>query len=91
MSMDAPIGEAKKQEFKVSIQITESEDGTLGLQVLGQAVKLIDCRKLLQWALNRTQDEILTELVNKTIEQKMAQRIHPNGFRTTAVGKFLGL
>ena len=77
----------KPQEFKISVQLTESMDGTLGFQVLGQAVKLSDVRKVLQWALTRINDEITVELVKNVMDEK----VKANGFRKLSLtGLFNG-
>lgn len=70
-----PTPDADK--FRISLQITEAQDGTLGFQVLGQAVKLSDARKLLMWAMTRINDEITLELVKSLMEEK----VKANGFR----------
>ena len=78
---------ADQDKFKVSLQITEALDGTLGFQVLGQAVKLSDARKLLQWASTRINDEITMELLKNAMEEK----VKANGFRKLSLsGLFNG-
>lgn len=76
-----------EDKFRISLQITEAQDGTLGFQVLGQAVKLSDARKLLMWATTRINDEITLELVKSLMEEK----VKANGFRKLSLsGLFRG-
>lgn len=78
---------ADQDKFRISLQITEAQDGTLGFQVLGQAVKLSDARKLLMWAQTRINDEITLELVKSLMEEK----VKANGFRKLSLsGLFKG-
>mgnify|MGYP001612210007 CR=1 FL=1 len=69
--------DVKPSPVDITIQITKASGGGLGLQILGQSVKLVDCRKLLEWALNRVNDEITTEIVKGLFEEKAKA----NGFR----------
>jgi hypothetical protein len=76
----------EESKFRISIQITENLDGSLGLQVLGQAVKLVECRKMLSWALSRVNDEITAEIVRNLMEEK----VKANGFRKFSLRGMMG-
>lgn len=78
---ETPEQPTPEEKFKISIQITESLTGDLGLQVLGEKVKLSDVRKLLTWALYRVNDEISAELAKNILEDKLKSNIKANGFR----------
>lgn len=84
---DAGTPDDQKQgpEFRITIQVTESKTGDLGMQVMGQAVRLVECRKMLEWALNRVNDEIHAETTKNILADALEKKARANGFRPMKV------
>lgn len=74
--------EPGKDEVAFSLTLKQFSDGTCGIESKsenGNGMKLVDVRQLLQWGMNRVQDEIVMNAVKGILAVQSAGLVLPNG------------
>lgn len=83
-----PEGKPEEKPFQASIQITKGKDGKYGLQAIGEGFTMIECRKMIEWALNTVNEKLMDDRIEEYIKSAAQKKIVRPGFRN---GSFLNI